>query len=399
MTPEVAAIFEGQETLGWIVMDSFVAGRACGGVRMLPDVSENELRVLARAMTLKFGLLRLPQGGAKAGIIGDPEAPANVRQERIVRYAQAAGKMLRDRRFVPGPDVGTTNEDIRAMLRAAGIEPSARELRGTRSGYYTAVGVFAAMKAAVRFRGMRLEGSSLAIEGLGKVGSELARLALDAGMRIVAASTSRGAIYDPAGLNGERLLGLAKQYGSGATARYTGARAIALQELLEVETDVLVPCARLDSIHESNAGRLRCSIVCPGANAPVTAAAERILTSRGIMSVPDFVANSGGVLGGTMEFAGASERTVASFVDQRLERFMAWLLEQGSEPRSLAERIALRGHERVRLAATRRRFAPRLLELGVRVYRRGGLPPSLIGRLSHLYFRNVLSPEAVCQDL
>lgn len=120
--------------VGFLAVDSTVAGRACGGLRLAPGVDEAEVRVLARSMTLTYGFLGLPQGGAKAGVRGDPEAPEEERRALLRAFGRAIAPLLRARLYTPGPDMGTTNEDIRQMLAAAGARPRRRELRGDALG-------------------------------------------------------------------------------------------------------------------------------------------------------------------------------------------------------------------------------------------------------------------------
>ena len=145
------------ETLGFVVVDSTVAGRARGGLRMLPDVGEDELRAAARTMTLKYGFVGVPQGGAKAGVRGDPEAPIETKRERLLAFARGALPLLRERFYVPDPDLGTRASDIRWTMRAAGLRVGPYDWLGDRSGFFTAVSCLASAEAvcANRRSGLR----------------------------------------------------------------------------------------------------------------------------------------------------------------------------------------------------------------------------------------------------
>ncbi len=171
------------------------------------------MRGLARAMTLKYGFLGLAQGGAKAGVRGDPEAPLEERRRCLGEFGRAIAPLLLGRTFVPGTDMGTDNADIAWLLAAAGRRLAPRELRGTQSGYYTALSVALSAREATKHIGLELSACRVAIEGLGRVGSPLATLLRAAGARVVAVSTSRGAIYDPEGLDVERLVALGTRAG------------------------------------------------------------------------------------------------------------------------------------------------------------------------------------------
>jgi len=387
--------------LGFVAIDSLVAGSACGGLRMLPDVNEAELRILARAMTLKYGLLGFPQGGAKAGVKGDPEAPAGQRLDLLRQFGVAIAPLLKTKTYVPGPDMGTDNVAVRHMLECAGAPAAARELRGEQSGFYTALGVFIAARRAIWHQGLSLADCTAAIEGFGKVGSALAGLLGKAGVRVLAVSSSRGALYSGGGLDVPRLQSLASRHGSEFITAYAGAERLANADLLELPIDLLLPCAHHYSIHAGNVARLRARLICPGANAPVAEGAEEILTARGVLCVPDFVANCGGVLGGTMEFASVPRAAIEAFMNRRLARGIDWLLQQAAAQklslRELATEVALKRHARVRAEQESGGFKERLFRAGLGFYRRGWVPPALVGSLAMRYFeRSVFDWSSAC---
>ena len=386
---------------GWVVVDSTIAGRSTGGLRMLPDVTEADLRLLARAMTLKFGLLGLPQGGAKAGVRFDPEAPEPDRLACLRRFALAIRPLLRNRSYLPHEDMGTDNRTIRQVLLEVGAPVRHRELRGHRSGYWTACGVFAATREACRTLGWELRDRKVAIEGFGKVGGALADLFARAGARVIAISTSRGALYSERGLDIRRLAELARQAGSAVVDRYPDAERLPPERLLEVDADLLAPCARHYSIHAGNAMRVRARLIVPGANAPLTPEAESLLEARGVLCVPDFLANAGGALGGTMEFAGMPEVRIRSMLEETLERLTRTVLReaatQGQTPRQVAEAAALARHAEIRRHAEQPGPGSRLLAAALELYRRGLIPAVLVGRLAPIYFvrlarRQLLAP-------
>lgn len=385
---------DGPDPLGFIVIDSTVGGRSRGGLRMLPDVSLAEVRDAARTMTLKYGFLGLPQGGAKAGVLGDGEAPREEKLARLSRFAAAARTLLLARAYVPDADLGTRSDEIREMMRAIGARIGRREWQGRLSGYYTALSTFLCARQAARSRGHSLDGWRVAVEGFGSVGSALARLLAAEGARVVAVSSSRGAIHDPDGLDVEAVVRLAQSHGSDFVRHWGGRSRLDRAALLELPVDLLCPCARRHGIDAANAERVRAQLICSGANDPVAPSAESRLAARGTLVLPDFVTNSGGVLGGTLEFAGfGTERVRAAFERFYPARIDALLTAAREDPRSLraiAEGEALERHRRVRRLAENPSPAGRLLDLGLSAYRRGWIPSGLVALLAPIYLRRRL---------
>lgn len=389
----VRAVDDG-DILGVIAIDTTIRGRSRGGLRMSPGVGEDELRLLARSMTLKYGFLGLPQGGAKAGLRGDPDASPTERAERLEAFARATTPILRSGLYLPDADMGVTPVDVRRVVAMAGIRPKRREWRVTRAGFYTGLTVRCALRQAAARVDRPLAGATVAIQGFGSVGGATARLARDDGARVVAVSTSRGGLHDPAGLDVERLAALVAEHGSAAVDRYAGADRIEPGELLALEVDFLCPCANHHAIDAAVAARVAARAICPGANAPTTPEAERVLHERGVLSVPDFLANCGGVLGGTMRFAGVSARRIAEAVDgwlaPRIGRILDEARDRGVAPWEVAVPIALRGFEEVRRRAERPSPTGRLLDLGIGLHRRGWIPPFLVGALAPRWFERAI---------
>jgi len=385
----------GLHTIRWeahaafVAIDSTVQGRARGGLRIAADVTPEELTAAARTMTLKYGFLGLAQGGAKAGIRADGEAPVEAKQETLRGFARAAQPLLAKRLYIPDADIGTTAADIRRMMEAAGLPASRRDWRQNRSGFYTAVSCLAAARVVVARLGRSLAACRVAVEGFGQVGSALAGFLHEAGATVVGLSTSRGALYDARGLDVEALLRMAALHGSGFVDRYGAAERLDRAALLEQPVDVLFPCARRHSIHAGNVGRIGAAAVCAGANDPIDAAAERVLHERGVVVPPDFVANCGGVLGGTLEFAGVGHARIVHLLEAYVARAVASLLDRaerlGVPPRAVAEPAALAAHDRVRRAAERPGVAGGLFAVGLDWYRRGWLPRFMVAAATPRY--------------
>ncbi|MFC1919413.1 Glu/Leu/Phe/Val dehydrogenase, partial [Chloroflexota bacterium] len=190
-----------------------------------------------------------------------------------------------------------SDEEIGYMLRHIGMKVFDKVARA-RTGYFTSLSVLAATKSAARYVGMELGRCTVAIEGFGKVGSSLANELSKEGARVVAVSTSEGAIYSEKGLDVGELTRLYKELGSSFIKSYSNADLIEKGQLLELKVDVLSPCAEYHSIDSDKADRIQARVVCSGANIPAMPEAEQILYQKGVLSVPYFAANCGGVLGG-----------------------------------------------------------------------------------------------------
>jgi glutamate dehydrogenase (NAD(P)+) len=387
-------VYKGPEVIGYLVIDSIIGDHSHGGLRLMPEIDEEEISILAHGMTLKFGFLGLPHGGAKAGVVGNPEAPYKERLELFKNFGQAIAPFLVNRIFIPATDMGTEMSDIRYMVKSAGIPLRRRDFSVDRTGYYTALTVFTAIKQATRHLGLNISGSTVAIEGFGKVGAALAGLLSDTNARVTAISTSRGAIYNPKGLNMTRLNQLAIEAGSRVVDIYDDAEHIDCESLLELPVDILCPCARHNSIHTGNSNRISARVICPGANHPVTEEAERVLFEKGIISLPDFVTNCGGVLGGTMEFASVKKGKIEKFIDLSIGPRVAFLLDEAARsnvpPTEIAMPLALRRFEEMHRKAARPTTTARIFGFALDLYRRGLIPGPIVGTLAPRYFERIL---------
>lgn len=318
----VARIEEERSNLrGFLVIDSTVRGRAVGGLRMLPDVTLDETSALARTMTLKYAFAGLANGGAKAAIAGDPEMAAAEKHELLVKFFSALRPLLQHRIYIPRPDMGTSNAELERARACAGLRKRGyAQMSGDNSGLYTGFGVVGAALGALEFLQLRAERCRVAIEGFGKVGSSAARLFAVYGARVVAISTRYGALYNAKGLDVAELCRRYEEHGSRAIEGYGNADRIGIKELLELEVEVLSPCARFRSIDADNAGRVRAKIIAPGANNPTSHEADGMLFNHGRISLPDFATSAGGMLGETMEFAGLKEPEIKELIVGRFRQ-------------------------------------------------------------------------------
>lgn len=308
-----------------VVIDDVAAGPAIGGVRMAPDVTVEEVARLARAMTLKNAAAGLPHGGAKGGIIADPRMPAD-EKERTVRWFARAMRDLTD--YVPGPDMGT-DETCMAFVkdeigRAVGLP---RVFGGIPLDEIGATGFGLAVCAEVLAGAglIDLPGARFAIQGFGAVGRHGARFLAERGAVIVAVADSRGAVHNGAGLDIAQLITW-KQSGR-PVADFSGGDRLDRDDIVAVDTDVLVPAARPDVIDAANVDDVKARVVLPGANLPATAEAEARLYERGVVLVPDFIANAGGVICAAVEYAGGREAQVFATIEEKIRANTAAVLD------------------------------------------------------------------------
>ncbi|RPJ41202.1 MAG: Glu/Leu/Phe/Val dehydrogenase, partial [Candidatus Latescibacterota bacterium] len=289
----------------WIAIDTLVHGESSGGLRMTADVCEEELRRLAHTMTLKYGFLGFPKGGAKAGIRFDGEKEPEKARVLLGRFGRAARPLIEKRRYFPGPDMGTDEDAIRLVLREAGVLDRENRLwRWAESGPFTGTGVAGAFLAAAERLAIPPSERSVSIEGLGAVGLGSARRLAARGVRIVGASNRYGCVHVPGGLDPERWSAFVRAEGPAKIARFPGARSVSREEFLGLPVTAFLPCAIADSLTVRNEALLGARLVVPGANNPTTPEARIALERRGVVVLPDFVTNAGGVLGGALAFAG-----------------------------------------------------------------------------------------------
>jgi glutamate dehydrogenase (NAD(P)+) len=290
---------------GYRVQHSVARGPGKGGIRFGPDVTLDEVRALASWMTWKCAVVNIPFGGAKGGVICDPAMLSDGELERITRrYTAQIIEMIGPERDVPAPDVNT-NERVMAWIMdtysmhmrhatTAVVTGKPMELGGSR-GRTEATGrgcMIVTLQALKKF-GLAPEDTRVVIQGFGNVGGMAAKLMAARGFNIVAIIEYDAAVYNPKGLDIAALRNHRAETGS--IADFEGGETVDRKEALFLECDVLLPAATENVITSETAGRLRCRILCEGANGPTTPIADEILADKKIFVIPDILANAGGV--------------------------------------------------------------------------------------------------------
>jgi len=325
---------------GVLVVDNTAIGPAIGGVRMAPNVTTEEVFRLARAMTLKNAAAGLRHGGGKGGIVADPSALD--KNDLIRAYARGIAPVTD---YIPGPDMGTDERSMAIILdeigRAVGLP---HELGGIPLDEIGATGYGVAVCAEVACKHLQIDlsGATVAIEGFGAVGKAAVRFLSERGARVVAVSDSKGGTYNPAGLGYEALF--KTKLATGSVKDCPGGKQIPGPDLFGLKVDILVPGARPDVITEDNAADVQAKIVIEAANIPATVRAEMMLHSRGVLVVPDFIANAGGVIAAAVEYRGGTideaMETIRSKISENTKIVLETAWEKKKIPREAAEEIA-----------------------------------------------------------
>ncbi|MBB3257822.1 glutamate dehydrogenase (NAD(P)+) [Paraburkholderia bannensis] len=345
---------------GYRVQHNVSRGPGKGGVRYHQDVTLSEVMALSAWMSVKNAAVNVPYGGAKGGIRVDPRTLSRGELERLTRrYTSEIGIIIGPNTDIPAPDVNT-NEQIMAWMMDTYSMNQGQTSTGVVTGKpislggslgrreATGRGVFVVGCEAARRKGLSIEGARIAVQGFGNVGGIAARLFQEAGSKLVAVQDHTGSLYKSTGIDADALLEHVAK--TGGVAGFAGADMLSNDEFWTIETDILIPAALENQITEQNAGKIRTKIIVEGANGPTTTAADDILHDKGILVIPDVVANAGGVTVSYFEWV----QDFSSFfwtegeINERLERVMreaftaVWQVssEQGVSMRTAAFIVA-----------------------------------------------------------
>jgi glutamate dehydrogenase (NAD(P)+) len=319
---------------GYRIHHSMVLGPTKGGIRYSPQVRLSEVRALAMWMTWKCALMHLPYGGAKGGVACDPRALSPRELERLTRrYATEISIIVGPDRDIPAPDIGT-NDQIMAWFMDAISMHAGHSVAAAVTGKPISIGgsagrreatgrgVMIAAREAARVRGLPFGGARVAVQGFGNVGATAAYLMHDQGCRIVAVSDISGGIYNPEGFDPHAVLRHVRA--TGGVGGFPHTTPVSNAALLEIPCDFLVPAAIEGQITRDNAARLKAQIVVEGANGPTTPEADEILEERGVLIVPDILANAGGVIVSYFEWVQDLQSLfwTEAEINERLEHIM-----------------------------------------------------------------------------
>ena len=339
-----------------LVVDNVAAGPSIGGVRMAEDVSPVECFRLARAMTFKNAAAGLPHGGGKAVLYGDPKMPKDKKQQLLRAMANA---LRQTEDYIFAPDMGT-NEECMAWVRdeIGRVVGLPRVLGGIPLDEIGATGwgLSHVAEIAIEYSDFELNNSRIVVQGFGAVGKHAANFLTQKGATLIATSDSHSAIYNPNGLNVARLMEIKSQ--GGQLSDYEDADKLERGVVIDIECEIWIPAARPDVINEDNVERLKAKLVIQGANIPATHGAEKILADKGVLCIPDFIANAGGVICAASEYHQASESQAMQAIAEKLRRNTRLVLEDAKKhnklPRQAANEMALQS---VKKAMSYRRYS------------------------------------------
>ncbi|GEB32686.1 MULTISPECIES: Glu/Leu/Phe/Val family dehydrogenase [Brevibacillus] len=318
---------------GYRAQHNDAVGPTKGGIRFHPEVTEDEVKALSIWMSLKAGIVDLPYGGGKGGIICDPREMSFRELERLSRgYVRAISQLVGPTKDIPAPDVFTNSQIMAWMMDeysrirefdSPGFITGKPIALGGSHGRETATakGVTICIREAAKRRNIDVKGARVVVQGFGNAGSYLAKFMHDAGAKVVGISDAYGALHDPNGLDIDYLLDRRDSFGT-VTKLFNNT--ITNKELLELDCDILVPAAIENQITAANAHNIKAQIVVEAANGPTTLEATKILTERGILLVPDVLASAGGVTVSYFEWVQNNQGYYWSEeeVEEKLEKVM-----------------------------------------------------------------------------
>ncbi len=339
---------------GILVIDSLFKGSCAGGVRMGPDVSEKDIFLLARTMTLKFGFLKIPMGGAKAGISIPPSCTEEGRKRILYTFGQKLRPLIWKNIYLPGEDIGTNSSDVQLIEKGAGFHQNTDKFNSYQgSGYYTGLAAVMAAKAMAQFAGMEISQCSAIIEGFGKVGQGIAQELLREKVCVVGVSTKLGGAYQPEGFNLQSLLEEGATMGDTVIENLHHAKAVSLENLITSEADIIFLCGKPRAITMENVNFIKARIVVGAGNLCFTKGVEEILQNKGIVHLPDFATSCGGVLAGNLRMIGLNhtniERVIREEYSQKIQRILRHVSRRGKNPTDIIKKMAWENFQRMKV--------------------------------------------------
>ncbi len=338
---------------GFLVIDNLALGPGKGGIRMAENLTVFELFRLARTMTWKNAIFDLGFGGAKSGILIDPKKVSLKEKEAIIQsFAKSLAPFV-PKYYIAGPDIGTGEQEMKWFSRALGTWQVCTGKPGnfcqTRNSKVscglphelgsTGFGVAQATKVASEFKDINLKGASVAIAGFGNVGSFAAKFLQELGAKIVAIADREGTILNWKGLPVQKLSQLKKK--KRLLTDYRPAQSLPLATVYRLPVDILIPAAVSDVINEKNWRQVKAKIIVEGANIPIPENIEQKLERKGIMIVPDFVANGGGVISSYVEYHSGSVKQMFEIVGNKIKQATSRVLTETLRTKRNPRQVAL----------------------------------------------------------
>lgn len=330
---------------GFLVIDNTALGPGKGGIRMTPTVSMDEVAKLARAMTWKCAMAELPFGGAKGGILADSKklSPQH-KKDIIVAFSEALQPVCPDM-YVAAPDMYFAEEDVRTFVEANGSMKAATGKPEDMGGIphelgSTGFGIYHATCVAADHIGLDLKGAAFAVEGFGNVGEFAAKYLVEHGAKFIGVSDSKGTLYVEKGIDFEKLISVKKNLGS--VTNYPEGATLSNKEIIKLDVDILIPAAVPNLIIAGDVDSVKAKLIVEGSNIPIDSHTESLLHRKGVMVVPDFVANAGGVISSYAEYINGTKKEMFRMVEEKITKNTKLVLEKSDKqttPRDAATRI------------------------------------------------------------
>ncbi len=332
---------------GILVIDNTKRGPGKGGFRMVPDVSVEEVAGLARAMTYKTALADLPFGGAKGGLLADTKKLSSESKEKLIRAFAKSLKQFIPESYISAPDMYTESHDMDIfadeLKNKKACTGKSKEAGGIPHELgSTGFGVVESIKIAAEHIKLDLKYACVALEGFGEVGVATAKFLSKLGAKIIAVSDSKGVIFNEGGIDIEKLIEVKKK--SGSVVNYLPGDVLENKRLFELKVDILIPGARPNVITKENVEHIKARIVAEAANIPMIPELEKVLHDKGILVIPDFLCNAGGVISSYIEHIGGTEEQMFQMISEKITKNTKLVLEKSEQegviPREAAMRIA-----------------------------------------------------------
>ena len=341
---------------GFTVIDNTQRGPGKGGIRMTPSVSIDEVARLARAMTWKCALANLPFGGGKSGIIADPRELDHARKAAIIKAFSKGIKPICPKQYIAAPDINTGEEDMRIFAMANGSMKSCTGKPanlcvkpGIKCGLpheygSTGFGVYHAALVAMNHVGLDPAKVTFGVEGFGNVGAFAVKFLTERGAKCVAITDSKGGVYKKEGVNYAKMMDVKEKQKT--VIKYGEGEVITGRQFYEQDMDITIPAALPDVITKENVNNIKAKIIIEAANIPITPEVEKILAKRGILVIPDIIANAGGVISSYAEFLGHNPKKMFEIVEKRIVKNTRIMLDHAKKenitPREAAMEIAVK---------------------------------------------------------
>ena len=340
---------------GFLVIDNTLLGPGKGGIRMSANVSEEEVRRLARAMTFKNSVAGLPFGGAKGGIVWEGGSDAKKKQY-VQSYARAIAEFT-PKKYIGGPDVNTGEQEMQWIVEATGNWRSATgkpaklcmlvfgkggsvEQCGIPHEFgSTGFGVAESTKVAAKIIGLDMKGAQVAIHGFGNVGTFTYQFLSDMGVKVVAIADAKGAILEEKGFDRKKVDELIAKRKS--IMEYPYGKKITQEKFWKTPVDILIPASVTDVIHEKNMNDIQAKIIVEAANIPMREEVEQKLEKKGIVIIPDFIANAGGVISSYAEYRGYNPKRMFAIVQKKIEESTREVLERSMKRNKSARVVGM----------------------------------------------------------